>query len=261
MNMQVLLSTMNQRNYNLLNEMKISSDTIVVNQTNGNQIDEFDYQGNYIKWINVTGKGLSKSRNIALYNSFSEICLLADDDLEYVDNYSELIKIQFESHAEADVLVFQVEGIEKKFKKYSSNSKNINFFNSMKVSSVEIAFKRKSIIEKNITFNELFGAGAIYSMGEENIFLIECLKKGLKIKYVPIKIADLHIENSSWFEGFNKDYFISRGASFAAMGKKISVLLVIQFAIRKRSKFNKHMNLFNSIKYMLRGRREYFKNF
>lgn len=90
----------------------------------------------------------------------------------------------------------------------------------MKLSSVEVAFRLDSIKKNGICFNEYFGAGSRFYMGEENIFLFDCLKRGLKILYVPIKVADLHIQNSSWFNGFDKTYFINRGASFTAMSEK-----------------------------------------
>ena len=127
----------------------------------------------------------------------------------------------------------------------------------MKVSSVEIAFKSQSIKDTGVRFNEIFGAGAKYFAGEENIFLYDCLKEGLSIQYVPIKIADLHIGESSWFKGFDKEYFIAKGAIFTAMSKSFSIPLIMQFALRKYKLYKDENTIYLVIKYMLEGRKKF----
>src|SRR5699024_6249015 len=191
--------------------------------------------------------------------SLADICLLADDDLIYVKNYKDIILEQFRLNPDIDIITFQVEGIEKKFKKYYNKSKRINYLTSMKISSVEIAFKSTSIKKNKIQFNESFGSGSRYSAGEESIFLTECLKKGLKIKYIPIKIADLHVGKSTWFKGYNKSYFINKGAAFTAMSKFCSFIYIIQFAVRKYKIYHKEMQFKNAIFYMIKGRNEFLE--
>lgn len=257
MKLQVLVSTMSQRDYSLLEKMNIDSDAIVINQCHEISDNEIQYNGWKVKWINDLERGLSKSRNLALKYATGDVCVLADDDLEYVENYRDLIIEQFKLHPEADIIVFQVEGIEKKFKNYSKKPKKLNYITSMKVSSVEVAFRLEKIKKFDIKFDENFGAGAKYKMGEENIFLTYCIKNGLKVIFVPVKIADLHIGESSWFKGFNKDYFISKGAMFTAINIQFSLPLIFQFALRKHKIYKKEMNLISALKLMLIGRRQY----
>lgn len=259
MNLQVLVATMHQKDYSLLDKMNINSDAIVINQCDQNSENEIQHDEKKVKWFNDSDRGLSKSRNIALKHATGDICILADDDLEYVKNYSDLIIEQFKLHPQADIITFQVEGIEKKFKSYHKEPRKLNYLTSMKVSSVEVAFRLEKIKEFGIKFDENFGAGSRYKMGEENIFLTKCLKKGLKIKYVPITIARLHIGNSSWFDGFNKQYFINRGAVFAAISKSFSFFLIVQFAIRKRKIYSENISVSSAIKFMLKGRKEYLE--
>lgn len=248
---------MNQDNYSLINRMNLKSHAIIVNQNKKDSRKDLVRNSYRIKWINSNKLGLSKSRNLAIKNSSKDICLLADDDLEYLDNYRETILDQFKLYPEADIITFQVEGINGKFKDYYRKTRELNYLSSMKVSSVEIAFRRKSIQENNIQFNELFGAGARYYAGEESIFLADCLRKGLKIRYVPIKIADLYLGESSWFKGYRKDYFISKGAIFTAMSKLFSLAYILQFALRKYSLYSREMTLVKAVSYMLEGRRKY----
>lgn len=255
-NFQVLVSTMNQNDDTILERMNLNSDAIIINQCNIDSVKKFKYKEYNIRWINTSSRGLSYSRNIGIDNSFSEIILFADDDLVYIDNYKEIIENEFNKNKDIDIIAFQVQGIEKEFKRYNNKKERVGFLKSMKISSVEIAIKSDSIKKYNLRFNEEFGSGAKYSMGEENIFLYECLKKDMRVITVPIKIADLHIESSTWFKGFNKKYLHDRGAIFTAMSKKFSVFLILQFAIRKRALYKERFSLREALLIMLEGRRD-----
>ncbi|WP_162515335.1 glycosyltransferase family 2 protein [Paenibacillus pinistramenti] len=243
----------------LLDRMNLGARAVVVNQCSGDGVQQLEHKGYGIHWINSSGRGLSRSRNMALSHAAEAVCLLGDDDLEYRDGCEEIILEQFKRYPEADVITFQVEGIERPFKTYHPEPRRLNFLTSMKVSSVEIAFRRERLEQSGIRFKEQFGAGAVYRMGEENIFLAECLRKGLKIQYVPVKIADLHIGDSSWFKGYDRDYFISRGAAFTAMSRLHSLALIVQFAARKHGLFKEEMSRREAVRWMLEGRRRYLR--
>lgn len=257
--LQVLISTMHQKDYELISKMNISSDAIVINQTDEDSMQKFKNGDHLITWINSKERGLSRSRNMALECASGDICILADDDMEYLPDYKERILKQFELHPEADIIAFQVEGIERKYKSYYSNTRRVGFFRSMKISSVEIAFRLNKIREKRLSFNELFGAGSKYSHGEENIFLVDCLRSGLKILYVPVKIADLHMGESTWFSGFNEEYLFNQGACLTAMSNSMSLLLILLFAVKKYKLFSSNYSIVESIRYMLQGRKDYYQ--
>jgi len=250
---------MHQKDFSLLDKMKVHTDAVVVNQCDSESIEEFVYGEHKIKWINSKERGLSRSRNYAIRNANDDICLLSDDDLEYVVEYEEIILNAFKQYPDADIIAFQVEGIEEKFKDYYPNTRYLNYLTIMKVSSVEIAF-RLSSIKETVEFDEQFGAGSRYSMGEENIFLFNCLKQGMKVLYVPIKIADLHIGESTWFNGYNKRYFNSKGAAFTCMSRLFSIPFIIQFAIRKYKLYHSEATRLQAIRYMLEGRKEFLSS-
>jgi len=257
MSVQILVSTMFQEDFKLIDAMKINSNAIIINQTNENRIINIDKLENQILWINSTDRGLSRSRNTAIINSTAEICILADDDLIYREGYSEIVNRYFIENPTVDIITFQVEGIDGKFKDYPKESKNLGYLGSMKISSVEVAFRRKSIIKAGVLFNEQFGSGSDYLMGEENIFLFDCLKKGLKIKYIPEKIAYLYIGESTWFKGYNEKYFLDRGAVFQAMSSKLVIPFIIQFALRRRFTYKEKYSIFTVLRFMLKGRKKY----
>jgi glycosyltransferase involved in cell wall biosynthesis len=260
MSLQLLISTMHQTDYSLLDRMKVDSDAVVINQGDMDGRSEIIYKRYHVIWINTKERGLSRSRNLAIRNSTADICVLADDDEEFIKGYELIIKDTFDKHREYSVIRFQVSGIEKKFKKYPNKSIKIGYLFALKVSSVEIAFRRRDIVDHKIVFNERLGAGTEFMMGEENTVLFNCLENNLKIIFVPKIISNLHIEDSSWFNGYNKKYFIGRGASFAAMSQRLSLIFIIQYAIRKYRYFKVEMGIIDSITYMLHGRRRYLKN-
>lgn len=159
---QVLVSTMNQRNHSLLKKMNIQTEAIIVNQCGFDKIEHFLHEGKNILWINSSTIGLSKSRNIALENATADYCLIADDDLIYKDGYEDVVIKCFEDNPDYSILRFKVNGIERPFKKYPSKSSRIGWRGIMKISSVEIAFRLKNV--KKIKFDELIGAGSKYKM-------------------------------------------------------------------------------------------------
>lgn len=259
MKLQTLVSTMRKKNYDLFNKMNIKSDAVFVNQCSVNSREVFGNKDQEIIWINSSDRGLSKSRNMAIETASADICVLADDDLIFVEDAHEIIVEEFKKNTNIDIITFQVEGIDREFKRYYKSPRNLNYLTSMKVASVEIAFRLDSIKRESIQFNEMFGAGAKHKMGEENIFLFECLKKGLKIKYIPKKIANLHVGDSSWFNGYTRSYFFDLGSVYAEMSKRYSYLLIMQYAIRKYKLYKNNINLYNAIKAMFDGRKTHLR--
>lgn len=254
---EVLVSTMNQTDFSLVEKMNISTDAVFVNQCGKDDRKEFVLNGHKILWINSSTKGLSVSRNICLENASGDICLLADDDLEYVDDYAQIIVNAFHDNKNADIIRFKVHGIEKKFKDYPQKSEKIGFFKSLKVSSVELAFRREPLV--GIKFDELIGAGTNFCMGEENAWLAHCVRAKLKIMYMPVVISNLHIVNSSWKNISSERYLLSRGAAFEAMETNFTHFLILQFAVRRRKKYKDSFSLIKAVKLMEKGRNEYIR--
>ena len=256
LSIEILLSTMNQKNVDFLSNVNIKGKATVVNQNGGKKFHSNRNLPDNINWINSPTKGLSRSRNIALQNSSSDIVIIADDDVTYVDNYEDIILDAYNKHPDADIIAFQFKGKNDSFKKYSKQNKvkNINFLTSMKLASVEITMKRESILAAKLKFDENFGSGSKHKMGEENIFLFDSLRKGLKIIQVPVVIGYVKIGESSWFHGYTEDYFKDLGAVYYRMSPFYSCFLIFQFILRKRKIYKSNINMLNAIKYALIGR-------
>ncbi len=254
--LQVLLSAMFLEGYEYINSLQISGDCLVVNQCERESSDVIIEKTRTVKYIETTERGLSKSRNMAIRNADADVCILCDNDVEYVESYEALICNAFEAHPTADIIVFYIQRKEKPVPNYPTE-RRMNYLSVLKIFSPEVAFRREAVLKHGISFHERFGAGAHYYMGEENLFLYDCLRAGLEILYMPVKIAALRETESTWFQGYEERFFISRGANYCAMTRGFSVLLILQFAVRKRKLYQGSQTMLQAIRLMLRGRREY----
>lgn len=242
----------------LATQMNLQTDAIIINQQSKVDYKEFILDNNLIKEYSFKEIGIGRSRNEALMRTDADICLMADDDMVYVDQYEEIVNKAYDQHPDADMIIFNVrihthEKTEEKVKK----SGKLNFFNSLKYGTVTFSFKRNVVWKNNILFSLLFGGGAKYGNGEDSIFLWDCLKNNMKIYAVTDIIADVYNYESSWFDGYNEKFFIDRGALFKALSNKYSRLLIYQFAIRKHGKYNDTISFNESIRLMLNGAKEF----
>lgn len=258
MKLDILISTMNNEPKKMIDEMNIKTNCVIVNQIGKNSKECWNENNKEVKAINSDTRGLSVSRNIALSNSDADICLLSDDDLLFEDSMEETILSEYAKaeNKDYDIIVFEVERCGEK-KNYWGVETEVGYLKSMRCASVDITFRRKSLVDNGLKFNEILGAGAKFYMGEENELLFRCLRKGLKIKYVPKRIGFLKESESSWFKGYTKEFFVSRGASFYAMSKSFGGLLAFQFAVRKYSIYKNDMSFVGALKALLLGIKSY----
>ena len=240
MRVQVLVASMNQIDFSLLDTMRIQSDVIVGNQCDRNSIEKFEYRGYSAIYLNFSERGVGLNRNNALMRATGDICLFADDDMVYVDDYPAIIEKAFIANPKADVIVFNL--IEKNSdRKQIIKKQKINRLNYLRYGTARIAVRLKSIKENGIYFNQCFGGGTEHCHGEDNIFLTECLNKGLKIIALPIQIAELtNVRESTWNEGYNEKYLKDQGILYKTISKKWWRLLCLQDAIRKQKIYKMH---------------------
>ncbi len=253
--MEVLLSAMFLESWEYINTLNITTDVTIINQCDVDNSITLNDSGRRIQFISSTQRGLSRSRNMAIRNARDNICIICDNDIEYVKDYSKIIMNAYSRHPDADVIVFFLKK-GKNSRPYKNKEGRLGYKTALMVGSPEITFKIDSLKKHNISFKEEFGAGSEYMMGEESIFLYECLRKGLNIYYVPIKIADLRYEESTWKSGGrNKKFFMDKGACYYAMTGWFSSIMNLQFVIRKRKLYE--ISPLAAFKYMQEGSRKY----
>lgn len=250
---QVLVSTMNRNTMDFLKKMHITSNVIVGNQNGTNDFYKLKLRNYLVEVYNSNEKGLSRNRNLTLQKATADICLLADDDIIYLKGYEDIIRRSFMENSDADILIFNL--IENPVTRYVIRKKfRVNYFNYMRFGSVRIAFKRNSIINANINFDNRFGSGAEVPLGEDTIFLHDCLKAGLKIYAIPEYILSLtNDRESTWFKGYDESYFINKGKLYKRISKRMAKFLCIQDAYRHKMDYSKFGNWITVYKKMVIG--------
>lgn len=248
---------MHQTDFSIIEKSNISTDAVIVNQCNCDSYDEVKKNNQQIKMVSVKERGLSKSRNKAIELADHQYCLLCDDDEVFENNYAEIILQGFDKNPEYDVLIFIVDC---KNKKYKLKEKEIGYLSSLKVSSWQIAFKREKIIKYKIQFDENYGSGTERCFGEENIFLFDCLKNNLKIKFIPKKIGCVKQEKSEWFDGYNENYFLQKGyVTRRLLGSFFGFAYCHYFVFKKNNIYKKETNFLNAYKNIMKGYKEFGK--
>ncbi len=251
MKLDVLLSCMHQTDATLIDKSNIVGDAIVINQCD--TAGEFEYsteRGN-VKFYSVTDRGLTKSRNMAIKKSNADVCLLCDDDEQFVTDYDKKIIDVYKSLPEADVVIFKMAN---KPCSFSDKVQRIKFPKTMKVSSWQISFRRKSIVDSGVWFDELLGAGTGNGAEEELKFLLDCQRAGLRIYYVPVEIATVAQEQSTWFNGFDETFFENRGATTRyILGFALSSLYAVYYIIKKRNKYINNISAWSAFKAIFKG--------
>ena len=238
MTFEVLVSTMND-DFSLLDKMNIDTSCIIVNQCNKDGVSIHNYKGHQVIWINSKERGLSKSRNLALSYSKAEILLLADNDEIFENDYHKLILDEFNHNKKTQLIAFNIKSIDNKRKRYlNKKRKKLSKFNIFRYGSARIAFKREFVFKHNITFNESFGAGTPMGSGEDSIFLNEFLKKHGMCMSSPIYIAKIDDSSSTWFSGFNENYFYNIGYIFYELFPCATKLYILFYLIKHRGRTN-----------------------
>ena len=254
MTVEILLSCMNQQDGHLIEKSRITGNAVVVNQCGREGYTEYPTQTGLARVYDSARRGLTKSRNMAIGKSLADVCLLCDDDEVFVPAYEEKILAAYESLPRADVVIFKMTNRQPSFE---DKVMRLKFPQTMKVSSWQISFRRQSLIDSGVQFDELLGAGTGNGAEEELKFLLDCEKAGLKIYYVPVEIASVGQEESTWFAGFTETFFENRGATTRyILGLGLASIYAIYYVIRKRDLYASQISFMQALNATFRGMRE-----
>lgn len=134
-------------------------------------------------------RGLSCNRNQVLSHIQSEYGLIADDDQIFLPEGLKEIISYLDSNPDVDIITGRFIGNPKK----NYPTKSFDLSRPPKgyyVSSIEIAFRSKSVKSAGVVFDQRFGVGTPFKAYEEVIWLHQMMQKGLKGVYLPIDIAE-----------------------------------------------------------------------
>lgn len=175
---------------------------IIVNQTTEDKI-LISNQPN-VKVINSKERGSPSSRNTAIQNALSDICLMSDDDICYEPNLYEKINYAYDQFPYADMISF--EAIDENGQPYTNYppSGRHNKKSLKKIYTWVISFRREKFSKKNILFNHYFGVGSTFKGETEYVFLRNAYDKGLEMIHEKSIIVSHPNDNSGKRMGSNE---------------------------------------------------------
>lgn len=256
MKLEVLLSCIGQKDDTLVRRTGLTGDVVMVSQGASDcGCWEFANSHGTTRLYAVPGKGLTVSRNIAIKLSKADVCLLCDDDERFLPDYESRILNAYAENPSADVMIFKMTNHPSPF---GNHPRWLRGFDLMRVASWQISFKRKSLSDAGVRFDELLGAGTGNGAEEELKFLTDCHRAGLRILYVPVEIASVGDHASStWFHGFDETFFENRGATTRyILGLPLSLAYGGYYLLAKRKLYAQTTPFFKALCALMRGIRE-----
>ena len=206
-----------------------------------------------VRVLHQQGKGLSRSRNLALSKADGDIAVLADDDIAFFQDSFQIIKNAYADDPDLDVACFKIktpEG-EPPYKIYPLFSYAISKGKRHYLSSVEITFRIKRIKGKHIRFDERFGLGSPHLIcGEEKVFIYDCKNASLNIWFLPEFIVKHGYYNSlKGISYFDKRRVMPEGAYDAYTSGRYAILKAVYWTMRLTPAMIKRRK--NPIKYLI----------
>ena len=194
--LEILICTLDEGIDDVITHMLTPPEGVWV--TISHQITHAKYQVSrswptHVAYHPLEGRGVAKNRNNALRWARGEICIMSDDDIEYVPEAFDIITQAYRDHPTATVITFQAENQERWKKSFTHTWRTVG-----QVSEWMITFHRQRVHELGIVFDEEFGLGAIYPQGEGNIFLSDLRRAGALVIAHPAVIIR-HPDTSSGY--------------------------------------------------------------
>jgi glycosyltransferase involved in cell wall biosynthesis len=226
-------------------------EVIIVSQDNhekiGSLLENFNLEFIHVP---INKKGLSNARNIGLEHCSGQIVSFSDDDCWYLEDSFQNVVDEFNA-TDSSILCFQHYDPFKKrhSKQYAPNRiEHIKWRQLFNKASIEIFVNLDRIPKEDVSFDVRFGLGAEFPSGEENIFLMDSLKKGHQITYIPKIIAYHEIKGGN--HTLNYKMFMSKGPMFKRMFNLPTglILMLLLYAKKYNRLENKNKLLLDSLK-------------
>ena len=253
---EVLCVTMHQNDFSKIRKMNIHADVVFANQCDCTSYEEIKYEGHTAKMISTQTRGVGVNRNLTLIYASAKYCMLADDDVVYVDDLEKKVVSEFESHPDADIMIFHLDSDTplRAQKKYAS-TRRWPRYKGVPWGCFRVAVRLSSIRKANVWFTALFGGGCLFPSGEDSMFLLNLRKAGLKIYVSNKTIGNVSFSTSTWFTGYDEKYYYGKGAFYQAVRPRFKGFWAIYFALRTSS--HREIGFFNKLKWMKYGARGY----
>lgn len=236
---EIVVATMMGDMHKLYERMNAKSDMLIANQAEAYGYEEALVGGKRARMITAPSRGVGLNRNTGLLYAQGDILLLADDDNIYLDGYEKAVEDAFAELPQADAIVFRMQFVKNGavIRENKHDTRRVRLYNGLSIGASRIAIRKSSLLKANLCFSRLFGGGCIYSSGEDSLFVVDCLRKGLRVYTHAALIGQNIKDTSSWFQGFNEKYFFDKGALAACAFKGVMrAILIAHFMWRFKNR-------------------------
>ena len=183
--------------------------------------------------------GVAKSRNYMIANAKGDYLFFGDDDIDWeIKSIWEVVDY-FENHSDTHLITGRTLNKDGVYQKnYPNRSRKLNFFNSAKTGTVEMAIRVNRFRLTKIYFDEDFGAGSENFLGDEYIFITDALKQSLRCQYLPVDFS-IHKGISSGVVYGTVEDAKARSAVLSRVFKRKASLVKFVFLLKNLTKFSK----------------------
>ena len=214
-------------------------------------------QDAFIEVNNIDSIGVSKNRNFLIRRSKADYLLFLDDDAILDDNsYYQLIKI-IEQRIKPKGINFckfnvTCDDLKRQIKQLKSK-RRIGFKTLSSFGVIGLVAKRSFIVDNNLFFDESIGPGCQITSGEDTVFYKSICKATKRICSDSIHVARLPISESSWFKGYDRQYFINKGYCAREMYGCLWIIPFVFSCIKHFKFFLKDTSFSKQMKYGREG--------
>lgn len=265
--LNILISTLNNRilglkniiteDENIIYTVSHQVTEVLAGEVEGYVADLIQYKN--IIYSKIDSKGVALNRNNALKHRVKgSICLLCDDDVVYFKNSFKTIIKEFKKDNTLEFLSFKIKTFSgKDYKNYKAHEFKHTLKSLSIIGIVDVAFREEVIKKYSLQFDERFGPGSRYSIGEDFIFMTDAVKKKANIIYKPIDIVKHEDMGTGMI--LRDDIIFGRGAMFARVFGIGCFPINVYFAFKNRLKYATKYNFINYNKLLFKGSRDYLR--
>ena len=196
----------------------------------------------YLKFDSV---GVTKSRNALISQSSAKIVWFLDDDIVWWPGAVDTILAAFSERngMSVDVVTFQVKSPDGLLRKnYWAKARRHSNFSILRIGTIEIAARRKFLVDNLVVFPEDMGAGCYWGAGDESVFLASAMKARGNVMYIPKPIAVHPMESSGDFAR-STGFIEARGVVFRRVYGWYGVPLLLAFGIKHVRRLGRHLSI------------------
>lgn len=220
------------------------------------QITNIDIINNLIKdrtditYYPIDSIGVTKSRNYLLEKCSDGVIWFCDDDIIFNDNFQNTILDAHENDS-SSIITFIVNDEFGNPRKTPLSDKIITRtkLSILSVGTIEITMKRSHL--NSIRFSEDMGAGSSIPIGDEAVFLSNCIEKKHKISFHPEVICSHPIESSGNINSQLSNY--SRGITIRRVYKLTFPIVSILFMLRRAKLLKLNNSYMKGFYFFLKG--------